>query len=455
VDDPASETAVRSTKPLIALVVVFGGLLAYLYFVDAKKPVTPEGTEARDKVFDVEADKIQSLQIVSSTGETTSLVRKDDTWQLTQPIASRADETEVSGITSNLSSLEIQSVVDENPKDLKQYGLAEPKVRVAFRTGANGPERRLVIGTKTPTGGDLYAKRDDEARVFLIPAYVDTTFDRKPFDLRDKTILKFDRDKVDRLELSGAGKKVEAVKTGLDWQLTSPVKARADFSVVEGIVSRLQSAEMKSVVTENPTEADLQKYGLDRPVATATVGAGSSRAALALGQTTPENDVYARDLSAPLVVTVASDLLEDVRKDPADLRRKDIFEFRPFNVSRLEIRRDASTDVFEKTKGADNTDTWRRLSPKAGDVDAARMETLLSKLTALRAQSFVDQPGDRPGVSPALTVAARFDDGKKNEQVAFQRTGEDVLAVRQGEKGAARVTTAEFEEALAALDALQ
>jgi len=34
--------------------------------------------------------------------------------------------------------------------------------------------------------------------VFLIPATNDTSFNRTTFDLRDKTLLKFEREKVER-----------------------------------------------------------------------------------------------------------------------------------------------------------------------------------------------------------------------------------------------------------------
>jgi hypothetical protein len=445
---------VRSVKPLLALAVAFAGLLAYLVFVDAKKPVTPEGEEARDKVFgDVASDKIVSLRIVSSSGETSSLAKEKDVWQMTAPFTSRADEGEVSGITTNLASLEIQRVVDEQPKDLEPYGLDEPRMQLVFKTEGSDKERRLLVGNRTPTGGDLYAKRDTESRVFLIPSYLDTTFDRKPFDLRDKAILRFDRDKVDRLEIARDSGRVEAVKEGLDWLLTYPVKVRADYSTVESVVSRLHSAQMKNVVTEEATPADLRKWGLDKPAVTATVGAGSSRATLAFGASTPENDVYARDVSTSRVVTVGSDLADEVRKDASDLRRKDVFEFRPFNVSRLEISRGSETQVFEKSAGKDGAEKWRRTAPAAADVDAAKMETLLSRLTALRAQSFTDQPKAAGG--PELVVSAKFDDGKKSEHVRFERAGGEVLAVREQEPGAARVAATEFDEALKALDELK
>ena len=112
-----------------------------------------------------------------------------------QPAAAPPDEAAVSGITSNLASVEIQRVIDENPADLKEFGLAEPRVEVAFKAG--GQERRLQIGQKTPPGTDVYAKLADQKKVFLISSYLDSTFNRGTFDLRDKSVLKLDREKID------------------------------------------------------------------------------------------------------------------------------------------------------------------------------------------------------------------------------------------------------------------
>ena len=59
---------------------------------------------------------------------------------------------------------------------------------------------------------------------------------------------------------------------------------RVDATQVEGMVGRLQTLAMKSIVALDAPDADLAKYGLDKPAVTATVGAGSARAALAIGK---------------------------------------------------------------------------------------------------------------------------------------------------------------------------
>src|SRR5204863_3097153 len=114
----------RGLRSTIALIVVLAGLSAYIYFVTSKQPESAGGPK-QEKVFaSIQADKIDDLRIKSESGDTTALKKGDAGWQLVEPAAAPADESEVSGITSALAQLEIVRVVDENPADLKDYGLA-------------------------------------------------------------------------------------------------------------------------------------------------------------------------------------------------------------------------------------------------------------------------------------------------------------------------------------------
>ena len=178
----------RGLASTIVLAVVLAGLVGYIYFVDAKK--SDSGAPKRDKAFTtVEAGAIEELQIKSADGETSRLRRAEKGWQLVEPNTADADASELSSLTSSLTGLEVQRVVDENPADLKQYGLNPPRVEVGFRLKGDKDFRRLQIGEKTPTGGDLYARKPDDKKVFLISSFLDNTFNRTPFDLRDKGIL--------------------------------------------------------------------------------------------------------------------------------------------------------------------------------------------------------------------------------------------------------------------------
>jgi virulence-associated protein VagC len=155
-----------------------------------------------------------------------------------------------------------------------------------------------------------------------------------------------------------------------------------------------------------------------------------------------------------MIYTVESSLADELKKPADDYRRKELFEFRAFNATHVEITRAGATLVFEKVKGQgkDATDTWRQVKPTARDVDTTKFDTFLSRVSNLRAASFVDPKTPTGLQSPALAVFVRFDEGKKEERVAFARVGTDVFASRPGEPGAAKVETTEYDDLIKALD---
>lgn len=449
----------RGLRTTIGLIVVLGGLFAYIYFVTWKQPADTPGPK-QEKVFaTLEADKIEELRVKSESGNASTLKKEKDGWRLAEPVMTAAAETEVSGITSALSQLEMVRLVEEKPANLNDYGLASPRIEVDFKAAGDKDFRSLLIGQKSPAGGNLFAKRKGDDKVFLIAGFQEQTFNRSTFDLRDKAALHFDRDKVDRIAIDAGGKALELAKSGNDWSLTKPVKTASDFSAVEGLVGRLLSAQMKSIASDNPSPADLKKYGLDKPAATVSLGLGSATAALQIGSKAADGSLYAKDASKPLVMTIDSSLVDELKKGPDDYRRKDLFAFRAYDANRIELTRSGQTVAFDKIKGANPTDEdkWQRAGingAKAVDADKEKMSVFLAKLESIRATTFVDSTAKTGLDSPALSVYAKFDDGKKEERVTFGKSGETVYANRGGEPGAAKVNAAEFDEIIKKLDEL-
>jgi hypothetical protein len=441
---------VRSLLVLIAIAIPLGW---YAYRESLKGPV--DDSPKHDKVFTVEADKIDEVQIKSEAGERTTLQKKGTVWEIVQPAAAPTDEAAVSGITSNLASVEIQRVIDEDPADLKEFGLADPRIEVAFKSG--GQERRLHIGQKTPSGSDLYAKVADQKKVFLISSFLDSTFNRGTFDLRDKSVLKLDLQKVDALEVTAAGRTTRFQKQqNGEWQMTQPAAGRLDATAVEGLVSRITGLQMRSLQPADSPEA--KKYGLDAPVATVKIGSGSSQATLALGEATGSGDVYAKDLARPIVFTVEATLLDDLKKDPSEYRQKDLFDARSFNVTRLEVARAGQTVAFEKAKVKDKDgkeeEKWRQVAPAAKDVDAAKIEALITAATSVRATGFVDSTAKTGLEKPELTIAFHYDQGK-DERVTVARAGGSAHAARAGMPGAATIDAASIDGIVKALEEIK
>jgi hypothetical protein len=446
----------RGLTSTLILVAVLAGLGGYIYFVDSKRPA-PSGdgsTAALGKVFTVEADKINELRITYQ-GET-SLVRKDAAgWKLIEPVQVDADPPEAIGVTTALGNVDIVRVVDENPTDIEQFGLAKPNITVEFKAegGASGT---LKLGNKNATQSGVYALKNDEKRVFLVSAFQETTFNRTPFDLRDKKILKFDRDKADSLVLSKGSTTMELARDGSNWAVVKPVPSRVDFAAIEGFITRLSSANMTRLIEASGME--LARYGLDTPAMTVTIGSGAAKTVLEVGATEGQ-DMYARDPARSLVFTVDSTLQTDLNKDFDDYRKKEVFEFRPFYLDKLRAVLDApsgpKTYEFEKLPPATPTDaeSWKvtRVGGASHTADQATMDDLLNKLVAIRAETFVASAAKTGLEKPALVISASYDAGKF-ERVRFGAAGDDAFARRDGETGIAKITQESMAAALRAFD---
>jgi hypothetical protein len=440
----------RGLKSTIALLVVLVGLGAYIYFVTWKLPAEGSSTTKTEKVFDgLTTDKIDEIRVQSESGEVTSVKKGTNGWQIAMPLVARASDTEVGGITTALQNIEVTKVIEDNPTDLKQYGLDPPRMVLVFKSPDAKSSGKLTVGEKTATGGGLYAKRNDENRVFLIPAYQESSLNKSTFDLRDKAIVSLQHDKVDGVEVLMGDKVIQFAKSGSDWKLVKPLAAKADFPTVESLISRVETAQMKSIVTEQPTPADLKKYGLDKPDVTVNVSMGGKRTTLMVGGKAADGN-YARDPTNPAVVTVEGTLVGDLKKEANDYRPKSVFEFRSYNATHVEITSAGQTLVVERVKAAtpDSADKWRRVSPNPGDADKDKVESLLTGLADISITSFTDSTAKTGLDAPVLTVDAKFEDGKKEEKVVFGKSGSDVYVSRPNDPGAGKIDSDRYDEAV-------
>ena len=384
----------RGLWSTLGLVVVLAGLGGYIYFVDSKRPASTgvEGEPARAKFFTVEADKVNEIKLTYK-GQTTLVRKSDGGWKMIEPVAVDADPPEVIGMAQAISNIESVREVVDNPSDLKQFGLAEPQIAVEWKA-EGGAAGSFKLGNKNPTQSDIYAIKGGDTKVVLVSSFQESSFNKEPFALRDKKILKFDRDKADSLSLVKGASAIE--------------------------LSR----------------------------------AGSATVSLLLGKDTPEGDVYAKDASRPIVFTVEKALADDVSQAPAAFRSKDVFAFRAFTGTRLEIAKGGQTFVFERRKGPekDAVEKWVQVQP-AKNVEEAKIEDLVGKVATLRAESFVDAlPA---GATELARIQTAFDEGRKKESVVLHQAGADYYAVRDGDAGAAKLIAPAVTDAVAALEATQ
>lgn len=177
--------------------------------------------------------------------------------------------------------------VEENVKDLAQYGLeAEKPVKlsVEIKRKATNPEDNdfadtLLIGKYTDDKKDkFYARLASERNVVKVPAAsVDKLIKAAddPAALRNRDLVRVDARKIDAVDVKNAGGSFELRKPQSTWKIIAgDTKARsADDQEVQGTSGLLSVLTDKRKVKEFPDPAKEKELGFDKPEAVVSLWA--------------------------------------------------------------------------------------------------------------------------------------------------------------------------------------
>jgi len=426
---------------------VLVGFGAYIYFVDAKKPSSTDKT--REKVFAVDKDKVKEIAVTKAEGETIRVVKDGDAWKLAAPTAAPADSGQVDTLLTSIAGAEMNEVVTEQPASLATYGLDKPKLTVSVTAG--GAPVTLQLGNKTPDEAGLYAKTPAKARVFTVSSFLEGTFDKKPFDLRDRSVLHVKRDAMKTLEVTGPEGSYALAKTdGGEWAFTAPVKAKAGRWSVDGLLGNLESLQMDAIAAEDAK--DLKPYGLDKPTRTVVIGMSDGGAKrLEIGSATPANKekLYARDASRNTVAEIPQALPNDLAKGMAELRAKRLLDVAAFEVNGIEMVVDGQKRTLTRstTKDSAGIDAshWKKTAPETKDVDVNTVQDALFQIGGVEATEFVDKPAPPETYGfdkPLLKVTLSQDGGKPPAWFEIGEKGDAVYARRDGDEGVLKLDPA-------------
>jgi Domain of unknown function (DUF4340) len=398
-------------------VAVLAALGAYIYFVELKRP--DEAEKNRQKVFTLDKTKVESVGLSVTGQEDVQLVRGKDGWQMTAPMAVAADSGEADALVSTLEGLEMDGAVAESPSDPAEYGLAAPRATVTVRVQGSPAPLVLHVGDKTPDGSAVYARVASAPRVFTIPAYVEGSVTKKPFDLRDRSVLHVQRDAVTALDVSGPeGAYALAKDEKGEWSFVRPLRTRAGRWSVDALVGTLENLRMEAVAAE--AAADLRKFGLAPPARTVTVHlAGGATRTLEIGNSPSEGRHHVHVAGSPLVAIVPGALAGDLAKGMGELRAKRLLEVAAYEVEGFDVETAGTKRVYVRTSSKDDqggdVHKWKRTAPDAKDLETNKVQDALFAVGGLEVAEFVDAPKTLPPYgldAPALRVTLRHAGGK-------------------------------------------
>lgn len=463
-------------------VLVLAGLGAFYWFYERKTEPKAEGEREKVTVLAVDKAKAKELSLISN-GTTIRVVKEGGGWKVVSPFAAPADGSVVEAMLTSLEKLEADEVVVEQTNDLAQYGLAQPSRTVTALLEGGKQSLSVQFGAKAPDDSSVYAKTKDSPKVYLVASWIESAFDKKPFDLRDRDLLHVKRDDVRQLEIAGpeGGYALTRTDSG-DWAFTKPVATRAGRWSVDGLLGTIEGLRMEAIAAEGKIPPqELARLGLAKPARTVSVvlkdgatrrleiGAGvvepaavpTSRPAPTTGGKAAAAEkptkYYARLVGSDLAAVVPATLADDLAKGMGELRAKRLLEVATYEVEGLEVVAGGSKKTYAKTttKDKDGFDKsqWKRTTPDAKDIDTTKLEDALFK-TGAEATEFVDQPKELAAYgldAPALKVTVK---AKGESWIAVGKKDGAYYARRNNDTAVLRLDPAKAEGLLKAFGEL-
>ena len=366
---------------------------------------------------------------------------------------------------------------------LAKAGLAGPEVRQIIVTRTNGEQMTLLIGGVAGTGAKprprqppgfppmepeesggeemRYAKVANNPRVFLIKSAVLKDVFVTPDTLRDARLARFNPSEVRELEIAQPdGETLHFVKSKDKdiWKLVSPLKADADATKVNELLTRLSALEARGDRIVAADEANPAAQGFDKPATikvtwetekkdaegdakkttkstTLKLGKSVNNKLLVKVDDWPRVNVVddgsatnpnppppvsrpALYAAVPLAHFMALDngLTAQAARPGRDYRSTRLFEFAAGDVDKIEIQHNGRTLILQQYKGE-----WTIAAPFDARADAAKAAALANQLSQLVALKYEgdevksDQVDAQFGVgkSASLVATVTFQDPKR------------------------------------------
>ena len=352
-------------------------------------------------------------------------------WRITEPVEVAADSGKVSDLLRSLTQDQIQGFPDK-PASLKMVGLDPPRGEIRL-TLDGGTEATLLLGEREKKEKGVYARRSGEEQVLVLKETFLEEIPKQVADLRDRTLLALDREKVDTIELETPKGRTVLSKAEDTWGIKEPEEASADQGMINDLLWDLTTTRVKEFVDDDAKT--LKPYGLDAPPVTVRLldPQGKPLSTLTLARASNDEGAYVRVGDSQAVTLVEARLYERLNKGPFDFRLRQLLSFETWDVGKMELSRNGQEILLEKRK-----DEWELKKPKQVKAKYSAVIDLLNEIKNLKWQKVIAKgPTDLSfyGLDkPVATFTLTKTDGKSLGTVLLGKSEEDLVYAKLQEK---------------------
>lgn len=359
----------------------------------------PDPVQAQQILPGLRSSAVKALTIYLVGQPEIRLERADDSWQLTAPLAYPAQSHLIEALLTKLEKLTPASTI--SAAELKgraqvdeEFGFKTPRATLLLEQ--SDYRAQVVVGSLTAPGDQFFMKVVGQGAVHVIDAGMLGLIPRSVNDVRDTALLKVSKLAFDHLAVQSGQLvfELERHPQTKRWRMVHPIDRRADDEHIRRLLEKLEIANVKSFVTDDP-KTDLEAYGLQPAALELSFKEGTNIvSSLRIGRslTNDQQQVYARVGGRSTIVTVSREDFASWRGTVNDFRDPRLIGMVEAPTL-IQVQGRESFSLERGTNGA-----WTVL-PQKYPADRGLVDSTLNTLVSMRIVDFtkdVVTPADLP-----------------------------------------------------------
>ena len=382
-------------KNTLCILLATLAIFSFIWFFEKDRPTSPQAKDDAGRVLLFDRDQINQITI-KNTGSAIELRRTPTgRWLMEKPVKDWADTLLIAQLFTSAEALKSEGLVNDSKgatKDqIKEYGLANPEIRVTFHNNSQPIE--LLFGKDSAVDGRIYVRLDKSNAVHVIATDLKSIITKKADEFRDHKLTDLTPNQVTKVEIKSPDGLIELKKKNQDWFLSKPLQVRGNNQKINELISKVVNAQ---VATFLASSADFTASGIDDPLGTIGIFSDESTppSILQFGSVTEKakDKMYLKLSTREDLCVVPKALGALLQVKPNDLRDPQLAHFEPDIVDRISIEGQGS----EKIVLARHGESWiRKVANQDQPTNPSAATRLLQQLQTAQISEFIsDVPND-------------------------------------------------------------
>lgn len=321
-------------------ILAIGGFAFYEYKKSEVKETQKE--KSRQLLPDLKIEDIKEVRFKKNTEDKLSIIKKDESWLLLEPVQDLASFTELSRWIDTLARHKVIGLEVENPV-LADYHLGSaPKVEIELKAGG---QIQFSISSKTSFDGRWFIKKGGQ--IFLAEQGIDKELQAKNLeDFRSKKILP-SLNHAEKIEIQGERAFIlnwKDHKWSLEGRKESELPLDQDF--LNRFWTDLTSLSASAILESKKA---IKKYKLDKPLLKINLFYGEKKYVLSLSP--QKTKLYAVISHRDYIFEISKEKGEELFLSQAELYDHSFpFDFESPLVSQIQITNQADSLSLKKKR---------------------------------------------------------------------------------------------------------